>query len=131
MKKEEKEIIRSIKELAPEMVSKEDELRGAFIQKPKALIGRRDINPREQDLLCLVYEFDKSCCFVGNAHLAGIIGVSERQITKMIGKLRERGFLEEQSFYDKKTKKVYRRTLKVSGKIRNVFSGLRTIVPNK
>jgi len=99
-----------------------------YTKKPKDLmkvkIGNKTMLGRQQDLLCLIFEFDKGSFFASNKHLAEMFGVDPQTITNDISKLRKAGFLDYHSYYDKVTGKTYKRTLRVSGEVRAMFEGM-------
>lgn len=121
--------VKQEKENAPvEKISSKNIPAGNYTKKPKELMkvkmGNRIMIGRRQDLLCLIFEFDKGSFFQSNSHLAKIFGVDKQSITNDISALRKAGYLDYQSFYDKTTGKTYKRTLRVSGEIRKMFEAM-------
>ena len=81
---------------------------------PEQLYRNKDLNWNEKILLVEIASLSANGeCYASNAHFAEFIGVSKRRAEQMISKLRLGGYITSEVVYDKETKKVEKRILKV------------------
>lgn len=81
---------------------------------PRKIWINKDLNLMEKVMLAEIGRFESNeGCFFSNAYFADFFNVSKRQISRIISGLVERGYITSEIEYEKDTRVVKKRVLKV------------------
>ena len=70
-----------------------------YVQLPHALMKLQSINGNHKILIAIIigYYRNDTFCFVSKKNLASIMGVCERTVYKLLGELKQNGFIESRT----------------------------------
>lgn len=79
---------------------------------PKEIYLHKGLTPTEKLLLAEVYSFSKNgICFASNEHFSEFLGISKRQVSRLISNLNDTGLIKVDLIYKEGTKEVDKRLI--------------------